>query len=257
MHQTPATPYDQAFYDEQFAGSRASAEVVLGLLAQTVGRPDSVLDVGCGRGAWLAAWHALGVRDLTGLDGPWNAGAELAVPGLPFRAVDLESPPPPSRRFGLAMSIEVVEHLSPAGGEAVVRLLADAADAVLFSAAFSGQGGVQHVHERYHSHWGRLLERAGLRAFDLFRPRLWADERVQPWHRANVFLFLRPGHPWEAALAAAGVVPLPSPAFMDAVHPWLYERWRGRDPGFAGHLRALGPSLVRSLRRRRGGGGPG
>jgi hypothetical protein len=140
----------------------------------------------------------------------------------------------------------VVEHLSPTAGVAVVDSLARLADAVLFSAAFTGQGGVNHVHERYHSHWGGLFRERGFRIFDAVRPALWADERVMPWHRANVFLYAREGHP----LAAAGWPEITELAFMDCVHPWLYERSRASAIGFGDHVRHLVPSLVRALKRR-------
>ncbi len=245
-------PYDQAFYDEQIAGSLGSARALLAHLASRW-KPASVLDIGCGRGTWLAAWRELGVADLLGVDGPWNRQELMLDAAIPFRAANLEAPLEAGRRFELAMSIEVVEHLSPAAGEAVLRSLTAAADVVLFSAAFTGQGGVNHIHERYHSHWGRLFAAQGYAAHDLFRPHFWADERVQPWHRANVFLFVKAGHPLAATLAAAGAPALPDLAFMDCVHPWLYERSRAGAIGFGEHLRGLLPSLARALKRRLAG----
>lgn len=243
--QASSPPYDQAFYDEQFAGSQGSARVLLGLLAAHL-QPASVVDVGCGRGSWLSVWGEFGVQRLVGIDGPWNRQELMANPTIEFRATNLEQPLSLEERFDLAMSIEVVEHLSPSAGEAVVESLTRLSDVVVFSAAFSGQGGVDHIHERYHSHWGALFRDRGYVAYDAFRPQLWSDERVMPWHRANVFLFLRRGH----ALATAGWPELVDLGFMDCVHPWLYERTRGANMGFMNHARALFPSLVHALRRR-------
>lgn len=242
-----ATPYDHDFYAEQIDGSLASARVLTGLLAAWW-RPASVLDIGCGRGAWLKAWHEQGVRRLIGVDGPWNDGAGMVEPSIQFRAANLEQPLQGLERVDLAMSIEVAEHLSPAAGVAVVDSLVAAADVVMFSAAFDGQGGVQHVHERYHSHWGALFRERGFRSFDAFRPRVWSDVRVAPWHRANVFLHVRESHALARELPARGVAAIEDLGFMDAVHPWLYERQR--EIGFRTHLRALGPSLLRALKRR-------
>jgi SAM-dependent methyltransferase len=245
-----STPhYDQSFYDEQISGSLGSARVLLAHL-HGLWQPASVLDIGCGRGAWLAAWRELGVQDVLGIDGPWNRQELLLDPAIPFRAANLEAPVQPGRRFELAMSIEVVEHLSPAAGEGVVQSLTSCADVVLFSAAFTGQGGVHHIHERYHSHWGTLFAARGYGVHDVLRPRFWADERVQPWHRANAFLYVKQGHPMAATLAAAGAPALAELAFMDCVHPWLYERSRVGGIALRDHLRALLPSLKRALQRR-------
>ena len=63
--------YDESFYDEQFAGSLASARVLLGHLAALM-QPASVVDLGCGRGAWLSVWAEMGVPLLVGIDGSWK-----------------------------------------------------------------------------------------------------------------------------------------------------------------------------------------
>ena len=244
---TPASAYDQAFYDEQFAGSLSSARVVVARLAERW-CPRSVIDLGCGRGAWLAPWADFGTTRLCGIDGPWNTGAAMAHPDIELRTANLEQPLPADERFDLAMSIEVVEHLSPQAGDAVIDSLSRLADAVLFSAAFPGQGGVHHVNERYHSHWGARFRERGFRVFDAVRPAVWSDERLMPWHRANVFLFARDGHP----LAGTGWPEIADLAWMDCVHPWLYERSRAGAIGFGEHLRELLPSLGRALRRRFG-----
>ena len=44
----------------------------------------SVLDVGCGRGIWLAEWQRSGITEVQGVDGSYVRTAELAVPAQCF-----------------------------------------------------------------------------------------------------------------------------------------------------------------------------
>jgi hypothetical protein len=70
-----------------------------------------------------------------GYDGPHVT--PLCIPKDRFAAVDLRQPLPADRKFDLAISGEVAEHL-PA---TLVGTLTSVSDVVLFSAAIPGQGG--------------------------------------------------------------------------------------------------------------------
>jgi hypothetical protein len=45
--------YDLTFYDRQFRESYRAAQLILPHVLEAVGRPSSVLDIGCGVGTWL------------------------------------------------------------------------------------------------------------------------------------------------------------------------------------------------------------
>ena len=53
-----ANVYDHTFYNNQVADSLRSARVYLGFLWKFF-QPSSILDVGCGRGAWLKVCAAI------------------------------------------------------------------------------------------------------------------------------------------------------------------------------------------------------
>ena len=63
--------YGDKFYQEINEGSYKSAvyyaDQLLGLINLT-----SIVDIGCGRGAWLKAFKDKGVKSLKGIDGTWN-----------------------------------------------------------------------------------------------------------------------------------------------------------------------------------------
>ena len=63
--------YTEEFYQGMSLDSLESARIYLTHLWNFI-EPNSVLDVGCGRGAWLKACHELGSNNLYGYDGNPN-----------------------------------------------------------------------------------------------------------------------------------------------------------------------------------------
>lgn len=214
-----AAAYDDAFYQRYVAGMASSAARVLSVVRGFC-RMESVLDVGCGRGAWLAAAGDLGAAVRYGYDGPWIRREDLLDQGVTFFPVDFEQPlPSPGRRFDLAMSIEVAEHVSSGRADAFVESLCAASDVVLFGAAVRHQGGEHHVNEQPQSYWIAKFASRGYECFDVIRPAVWDDESVKWWYRQNTFLFARTGTPCvDVQALRAAVRPV-----TDVVHPALFE----------------------------------
>ena len=222
MTTPPPSPYDNAFYAAQVEESLVAARLYAARLAE-VFAPASVLDLGCGRGAWLKAFGEAGAPQLVGMDGAWNTG-EMLDPAIEFRPTDLEKlcrDGWPGERFDLALSLEVAEHLPPNTSQAFVKLLCGASDVVIFGAAIPHQTGTHHVNLRLQSDWARDFAALGYAAWDLFRPVFWGRQDVPYWYQQNTFLFLRKGHALEARLLAAGVARIDRLQTMDVVHPDL------------------------------------
>jgi hypothetical protein len=180
--------YDNSFFDWVDFTATRSARAVLPIINNLV-RPTSVVDVGCGRGAWLGVWSTLGLSNIKGLDGDYVDRTRLAVVPTAFEAVDLTSLWPVTQRFDLAQSLEVAEHLSPAVGPQFVAQLCALSDVVMFSAAQPGQGGEMHYNERTPSYWAELFAAQGYAAFDCLRPQIRTDSSIDPWYRFNTVLF--------------------------------------------------------------------
>jgi SAM-dependent methyltransferase len=180
--------------------------------------PRSVVDVGCGLGGWLAAFARAGVDDVVGIDGDYVNRDEILIPGEKFLVRDLEEPVMLDRVFELALCLEVGEHLSEGASATLVASLTSLAPVVVFSAAIPGQGGIDHVTERWPDYWARLFADHGYLPLDLVRPRIWEDERIEPWYRQNMLVFAS-GDAYER-LAALGRPFAPTSAF---VHPEIFE----------------------------------
>lgn len=243
------TGYDEAFYEETGGWSARSAAVIVPMLIDAV-RPSSVVDVGCGRGHWLAAFRRAGVADVVGLDGAYVPTSELVIDEASFRAVDLERPEQLGRGFDLALSVEVAEHLDPATATSFVGYLCSLAPVVCFSAAIPGQGGVHHVNEQWPAYWARLFATEGFEALDLLRPAVWNHPEVAFFYAQNLVLYARADRAAEVA-ERARVWPRPVEP-LPLVHPGMVEAWdraRRARPAAPPSLRAVLRQLPGAARR--------
>jgi SAM-dependent methyltransferase len=207
-------PYPKQFYDSQVANSRRSADAILRLLWK-IAQPESVVDVGCGRGAWLDAAAQFGARDLRGLDGEWVEPRDLVNPAIALTHVDLQGEFTLDRTYDLCISMEVAEHLPAAAARTFVRNLCKCSRLVLFSAAVNGQGGRFHLNEQPQSYWAQLFAENDFVCRDIIRPTVWSDPSIEWWYRQNTFLFHHAGYRLD------GAVDLPSAPveLMDIIHP--------------------------------------
>ncbi len=206
-------------HDHTYAARLSSARAVLGHLFPVL-HPDSVLDVGCGLGAWLEVAKERGVNTVMGIDGDWIERQRVRLGEGEFRHQDLEQPLDLGRRFDLVVSLEVAEHLRAEAAEGFVDSLVRHGDVVLFSAAIPGQGGNGHVNEQLQHYWAALFAARGYVPVDMIRPRIWLDGNVFWWLQQNIVLYVREHalpqwpelHPYVVN----------RPEVLSIVHPQLY-----------------------------------
>ena len=214
--------YDRKFYHYISGGSLASARVVVPLLRELLPiPPSSVLDVGCGAGAWLSVWKQQGCQ-VFGLDGEYVNRDDLLIAADEFFARDLREEFVLQRKFDLVQCLEVAEHLPGKAAPGLVKALCRHADIVFFSAAPPGQGGESHVNEQPYSYWRDLFQANGFTMYDPLRGRLGGHPEVMPWYRYNSFVFVREGVLQEAHLAMADWRIGPHSNPVD-VSPWFYR----------------------------------
>lgn len=161
---------------------------------------------------------------MVGVDGAWNSQEKMLDQNISFQPVDLEKPISYGvRKFDLALSLEVAEHLRPESAETFIESLTSLSDVILFGAAYSGQGGTDHFNEQPCTYWAILFEKFGYAPYDLFRPAFWGNDQVEFWYQQNTFLYVKQNTDEQRRLAGLGFAPMQSIQFMNCIHPAMYE----------------------------------
>jgi hypothetical protein len=253
---SPATPYDQSFFDDLQAGSEASASVIVPEILGLTGA-RSVIDVGCGEGMWLSVFEQQGISDFLGLDGSYVDGSRLRIAVEKFRPTDLSASMDPDsvrRRFDLVLSLEVGEHLPSSTAQGFVRFLTSLGDCVMFSAAVPGQGGTDHVNEQWPQYWAELFEACGFQSVDCVRRRIWNNPKVAWWYAQNIVLYVKkdalasmsPQLQSEAATSGGPPMAMVHPALFRQAHDCFDSLMES--PRVL--LSALPKALIGAIRRR-------
>lgn len=214
--------YSDKWYEGQVDDSLKSAIEVIPRLWD-IFKPNVVADVGCGRGAWLKTWLDNGTQHAIGYDGSWNNKNKMIDSRIEFIATDLNSPITCNYKVDLVCSLEVAEHLHPSSALSFVESLTSMSDVVLFSAAFTNQGGQNHINEKPHSYWMQIFHDLDYETYDLIRPYFWNNRNVCWWYSQNAFVYVKKGSIYNSKLNELDYTPLDKYSLRDAIHPEMYE----------------------------------
>jgi SAM-dependent methyltransferase len=215
MHQSHHNEID----DRKYSNSKL-AEAVMTTL-----RPKSVVDVGCGIGLLNSYMARAGARVL-GLEGKWLENSNMVLPPQFYQRVDLEEPFSLDQKFDLCCCIEVAEHLEPDRADSFVNDLCALSDAIVFSAAIGGQGGKGHKNEQWQSYWCQKFEQNGYITFDPFREKFRRDDKILPWFKQNVLLFLKHESPLCGPLANEQIASDCADIILPVYHKKILRRAR-------------------------------
>lgn len=238
--------YERDYFISRQHGWDASAELVAAELLRLFSIRSAV-EIGCGTANLLAALTRHGVPDVLGLDGPDVPQDMLCIPATQVRRWDVTRIAPLDRRFDLACTLEVAEHVPPALAAGFVEMLTRAAPVVLFGAAIPGQGGPGHVNEQRQSWWAGLFAGHGYVPVDCIRPAIWGRPDLEWYYAQNILVYCTPDR------VPAGRTPVRFPLYLDLVDDRVMAPLvRGPD-SILGSLRALRRdtgALTRAIARR-------
>jgi cyclopropane fatty-acyl-phospholipid synthase-like methyltransferase len=189
--------YSEDYYVNGYESIRELHERSCDVIAQSVKEylnPATVLEVGCGNGALLAA---LSKYDLCAR-GVENSAAALRLcheRGLMVDRLDLESITETTDIgvHDVVISVEVAEHLPETSADMYVDLLCRSTGKLLiFTAATPGQGGVDHVNEQPYEYWIEKFEARGKhlnRSLSGEWSSGWERKAICTWYSENLMIF--------------------------------------------------------------------
>jgi SAM-dependent methyltransferase len=179
--------YNPDFYHEQKDYSLTSAQIIVPLILEAF-PVTSVVDIGCGVGTWMSVFLDNGITDIRGFDVSdlpdeyYLVEKQRITTGYDFSSGSLDL----NVSAELAICLEVAEHLSESISDNLVNTLVNAAPVVIFSAAFPGQTGVNHINEQPPWYWREKFRGYGYTEIDFLRPLIWWDSEVAWWYRQNI-----------------------------------------------------------------------
>lgn len=240
------TTYNDEFFSNLEKGSLEAAKVIMPLVLK-ITSIKSIVDIGCGVGTWLCAANSLGITDFDGYDGDYVDRSKLYVDVARFHAVNLAEEFSLDRRYDVALSLEVAEHLPSSKTDDFIGKLTDAAPIVVFSAAIPGQGGTSHINERWQDAWRKSFAKRDYQAIDYLRPLIRGNPSVPWWYQQNIMIYCHPSISFRENAAQA----VPADISLDLVHPDLYDQKRNHPDLYLWQAIALLPSLVQKAAIRR------
>ncbi len=177
-------------HEEQKKTGYNSAKETIGIFSKYY-QPNSIIDVGCGAGAWLKAWLDIEVKKIKGLDMYSLMSENLLISKENIEVINLnEYQNINDEKYDLVMSLEVAEHLQQEKSENFVKLLVSFGEVILFSAAIPHQPGTEHINCQPLKFWVNLFAKEGYHCFDILRKDLMESDTFKTWWYAqNILIF--------------------------------------------------------------------
>lgn len=176
-------------HDKAIHNTKAPRQIVPIILS--LYNPKSVIDIGCGIGTWLTVFKDKGIFDYKGVDSDFVNRDLLMIEDEKFIAVDLTKGFSAPRKYDIALSLEVAEHLPESSADIFVKTLVSLSDTIIFSAAIKGQEGQNHLNEQSPFYWQNKFKVHNYILVYDFSPDIWNNCEIEWWYKQNIFVYQR------------------------------------------------------------------
>jgi len=160
FHISDLDAYDNKFFQENKVCGLDRARGIIPILKEALDF-KSMIDVGCSVGHHLQGCIENGINDVFGVEGSLNAINNLCVDRKMVKHHDLRLPLELGRKWDIALSIEVIEHIEKEYESVFLQSLAGCSDTIVITAAQPGQGGIRHFNEQKKEYWVDKFDRIG------------------------------------------------------------------------------------------------
>jgi len=123
------------------------------------------------------------------VDWPWVNKNNLYIDEKYFIERDFEQYNVFWKKYDLAFSLEVAEHLQEKSAKNFVKTLCNCADYVIFSAAVPYQWWQNHINEQSPEYWKTLFENEWYEICDCLRILFRDNKKIPWWYKNNIFLY--------------------------------------------------------------------
>jgi len=221
--------YNKKFYDAHKDENFLSAKQIVPLIIKNF-ECSSVVDVGCGLGAWLSVFKQCGIDEIWGVDANKLAETNYLIDKTKIKTgCDFSSPSfNLNTKADLTICLEVAEHLPESAADMFVEKLICSAPVIIFSAAYPEQTGVNHINEQPPWYWREKFNKHGYVEIDFLRPLIWKNEKISWWYRQNITSFvkndyLKQNPPIFDLFKQYGQ--RNSPHRLTVVNEWILKKW--------------------------------
>lgn len=187
---------NSVFYNKSYQNNQRNKPYIYGKeiipYLKTFINIKSIVDVGCGGCGFLKAAQENGIEDILGIDGPYINNNSLLIPKENFVAWNLEDEFIYNKKFTLVVSLEVAEHIDEKYATTFIKTLTGLGNIVLFSAAQTNQGGINHVNCQSLEYWEKRFNKFGfIKHSDDVKNFINDKEHVNQWYRKNSVLYIK------------------------------------------------------------------
>lgn len=152
--------------------------------------PKSVIDLWCGLGTFVKVFQDYWI-DAYWVNWEWVEKDKLFIDEKSLIIKNLEEFYDFWKKYDLAISLEVAEHIDEKYSDNFVKTLISCSDYIVFSAATSCQWWQNHVNEQRPEYREKKFNKYWYKFYDVFRHVFWDNKNIFWRYKQNMFLIVK------------------------------------------------------------------